>query len=657
MLVVIMKNTLLFCLIIYTTISLSQNVSDSSFRLSKSIKADSLKILELINYSTKNIANNPVFAAHSLSLADSVLTSSDQTSKSATYFAIAKIFENLTNHARAIEIYRKSAENAISLNNYEEYLNSTNRIAYLYSIQGNHENAVNIILNNIRMLDEKMMGKKSHEQTYIYAGFIYRNYGQTTKAFSFFETSLKYGDSIDVNGYFHIALHELGNLSTTSGDYSSALKFQLRALKIKESLKTQSNIGYSYHDIGLTHFYRGKPKDAITSLKKAIYLHKKNNDQWGLAYSYIVIADVYSEKDKSYAAKYLDSAYVIANKLNMKSVFSEVYSRYYTYYYEEKRYKEACNYLKLFHTYKDSIKNESIENQIKLVEVKFDSEKKDKEIVKNQLRIKHQKLTIYSITIAFLFTAIFGFWLFILYRRIKETNKQLEQVNATKDKLFSIIAHDLRSPFNAIIGFTELLKSNIHSSSKEELEEMVNHIHSAGNNTFKILDNLLNWARTQTQQINVNISDNNVNELVQNSIDSLRDLALNKNIELLYNQTEETHINTDKDLVSTVLRNLILNAIKYSTKGGTILLSTYKLNNQIEFCVKDSGIGISKELVKTLFTSNFSTSNNGTANEKGTGLGLIICKEFITKLNGNIWVESEIGRGSTFKFSLPLDTI
>ncbi|MBU8893703.1 MAG: PAS domain S-box protein [Bacteroidales bacterium] len=244
--------------------------------------------------------------------------------------------------------------------------------------------------------------------------------------------------------------------------------------------------------------------------------------------------------------------------------------------------------------------------------------------------------------------------------KAEETGKLLQELNATKDKFLSIIAHDLKSPFTSMLGFSDLLMNNFDKYDVPKQKDFVNIIHKGVKNTLKLLENLLLWSRTQRDSIEFNPESENLYLLSNESIDVLSQLAAEKSITLINDVPKDIFINADKNMLSTILRNLISNAIKYTHKGGRVIIktcaSTYKNNQKYcEVCVKDNGVGIEQKNLSKIFSISENISTKGTENEHGTGLGLILCKEFVEKHGGEIWVESEHGKagGSEFKFTIP----
>lgn len=238
---------------------------------------------------------------------------------------------------------------------------------------------------------------------------------------------------------------------------------------------------------------------------------------------------------------------------------------------------------------------------------------------------------------------------------LHQSEIQLRELNMAKDKFFLIIAHDLRSPFNSLLGFSELLTENAQKYDVEKIKKYSDIINSTTQSTLGLLDNLLNWAKSQSGQISFKPEQVRFSATIQAIFKLSNASAQNKNIVLNYNQSEEIEILADHNMIKTVLRNLISNAIKYTKSKGQVNVCAEQYDNCIEITVSDNGVGMDQETQNKLFSLEINPSALGTANEKGSGLGLLLCKEFVEKHRGKIWVESELGKGSIFKFSLPLD--
>ncbi|OFY49423.1 MAG: hypothetical protein A2W85_06150 [Bacteroidetes bacterium GWF2_41_31] len=237
--------------------------------------------------------------------------------------------------------------------------------------------------------------------------------------------------------------------------------------------------------------------------------------------------------------------------------------------------------------------------------------------------------------------------------KLRESEKRMTELNATKDKFFSIIAHDLRSPFNSIIGFGNLLLEQIQKKKYQDLEKYIQIILKSSNNAMDLLLNLLEWARSQTGGMEFKLGPIDITRLINEVTGQMEPIAQEKSITISSELSSAEIIFADRDMVKTMVRNLISNAIKYSFIGGEIRITTERKNHHLMVCVMDQGVGIKNEVQSKLFKIDECISTLGTSKEKGTGLGLMLCKEFVDKHNGKIWVESKFGSGSKFCFALP----
>jgi two-component system sensor histidine kinase/response regulator len=238
-----------------------------------------------------------------------------------------------------------------------------------------------------------------------------------------------------------------------------------------------------------------------------------------------------------------------------------------------------------------------------------------------------------------------------------ESEKKLQEANAAKNKFFSIIAHDLRNPFNAVIGFSSFLQENLADLDKSEIAEYAGYINESANNAFVLLNNLLDWARSQTNNIAYNPEKLNVSEVIESTLSILSGEAQKKNIVINNEVAPPVWTVGDRNMLSAVFRNLISNAVKFTREGGRVSIMSQHDGVFHQFTVEDNGVGIKKEDVANLFRIDAKVCTTGTAREVGTGLGLILCHEFIGKNGGMIRVESEPGKGSRFIFTLPVISV
>jgi PAS domain S-box-containing protein len=239
-------------------------------------------------------------------------------------------------------------------------------------------------------------------------------------------------------------------------------------------------------------------------------------------------------------------------------------------------------------------------------------------------------------------------------KNVEKSEAKLKELNETKDKFFSIIAHDLKNPFHNILGFVELLYNEFDDYSEDEKKNLLEQIKNSTESAYDLLVNLLEWSRLQLNRVSAKPVEINLQQLIEQEIKGLIPMAQTKNIQIINELDDDAIAFGDSNMIKTVLRNLISNAIKFSYEDNTVTISGNQIPKYMSICVADEGVGIPEEKLENLFKSQIQESTPGTAQEKGTGLGLLLCKEFVEKNKGRIWAESRLGSGSRFNFILPL---
>ncbi len=243
----------------------------------------------------------------------------------------------------------------------------------------------------------------------------------------------------------------------------------------------------------------------------------------------------------------------------------------------------------------------------------------------------------------------------MINKQLSESEKNLSELNKTKDKLFSIIAHDLKNPFLALSGYSELLYEGYNDYPDEDKIQMIKDIKEVSNNTYQLLENLLGWARIQTGKMGFTREKINLSELIKENITLIQPSIKLKDQVLLSNIEEGIELKADKEMINTVIRNMLSNGVKFTDKGGEIQISAETINGNVHLIFADTGVGIEKADIETLMKSSEFLSTNGTEGEKGSGLGLVLCNEFVQIHRGKISIESEVGKGSKFTVTLPVD--
>ena len=232
-------------------------------------------------------------------------------------------------------------------------------------------------------------------------------------------------------------------------------------------------------------------------------------------------------------------------------------------------------------------------------------------------------------------------------------NSKLEESNRTKDKLYSVLAHDLKAPFNSILGFSELLSEHVSDYNADKCREFGEYISFSAKQSLTLLENLFAWAQSQSGKIKFSPQQIALQPVIREIVSVSDASAKIKNISLGILQSTDIEVYADRNMLMTILRNLISNAVKFTNKGGLVEISAISNEQQNEIIVSDNGTGIEEEIRSSLFILTDNITTKGTDNESGSGLGLILCKEFVEKHGGRIWVKSEVGKGSSFHFTIP----
>jgi signal transduction histidine kinase len=335
-------------------------------------------------------------------------------------------------------------------------------------------------------------------------------------------------------------------------------------------------------------------------------------------------------------------------------------------YEESGNYSEANNMYKRYYIYNDSINHRQDSINFKWVEQSVENEMKARQIElmeKNRLlsdqKIKNKNNLIFMlllISMLILAIVIIQFRSQVRISKINdilaESEKELKEALATKDKFFSIIAHDLKSPMISFSGSLEMLNNKYDEIDEDDRKEFIHELDNASSNILELLENLLTWSRAQNNKIPFEPVKVNANKLVYHATELLKEFAAGKQVELKNQMPENLEIVADVNMFKTILRNLVSNAVKFSYQGNDIDIGYLNKDNKSVFFVKDYGAGIPKEKIPEIFKIDNNYTTLGTNKEKGTGLGLILCKEFVQKHNGDIWLESEPNKGTTVFFTL-----
>ena len=583
----------------------------------------------------------------------------------------AKIVDIPTNHDTVISLLNQAWQLAELDNNPKQKFSILNIRGLNEYNSGNYEGAVDFYYQELEMAeqlhDSQYLAKANHN-----LGMVYDELEDYDEAIRYFQKSLKVtqitGDSAQMAKTFqNIAIcYQNKKEIPTSKEYIAKAN-QIATIR-KDTLMMIDLI----NNLGTIAYDQEKLDESLDYYLKALILYKEIKDQQGIAYAYNNIGLVWMDKkDYKKSLDYFMKSLAIANDLKMYDFTADIYSNLTIYYKEVKDFEQAYNFYDKYNTVYDSLAGEKKNKMIRKIQAKYQLGQKNRQLEELMTKTQTQENTIDSarsfqayligITILVIVLMIATFYLLFkekkLASELKVKTDELRQLNLSKDKFFSIIAHDLKNPFNVLVSYTSLLKTDIEMFSKEELQQIMKDLNQASENGFDLLQNLLLWTRSQTKRIHIFKTDFSLNEVAEN-VKSLVDLNLiSKEQSLLTEIDPNIKVHADKEMIATILRNLVFNAIKFSPKGSQIRLKATELGSEVRIDVIDLGIGMTEETINKLFRIDKNISTHGTDGETGTGLGLIICHEFVEKNEGVIWVESEPGKGSVFSFTIPLKKV
>ncbi len=506
-------------------------------------------------------------------------------------------------------------------------------------------------------------------------GNVHATQGRLDEAYENFDLALEYRNQNTDRRTEAELLFNVANLYQLQGKHATALQTHKEALTIWRSIKDKRSEAKSLSDIGELYRVMKNDERTLANHVAALEIRKQLKDKRGLAESYNHVSLFYfHQRNLPRAIANARLAVQAASEAQHQLELRKGYDLLSLSYTELKDFKQALEFKNLYVAISELIQHETNERQLLETQNRYVVEKKESEIeklesirIQRELELEAQKrfqnFLFILIGLGVVIAALI-FYLYILKRqsnnqlqainqKVQEQNVALQELNATKDKFFSIISHDLKGPLNSLTSFSGLLINHTESLSKEEIQLLAKDLDKSVKNLFTLLENLLEWSRSQTGAIEFTPEQVNLTEVLQINKELLSAQASTKKINILFEPDEIRMVQVHKNSIHTVVRNLLSNAIKFTPEKGTIALTLTNQPTSILVAIADTGVGMEPEVLKKLFRIDTKHSTKGTANEKGTGLGLILCKEFVEKNGGTLWVESEVGKGSTFYFTLP----
>jgi signal transduction histidine kinase len=459
-----------------------------------------------------------------------------------------------------------------------------------------------------------------------------------------------------------ICEEQIGILFFNSGNFEEANMYFTSTLKIYTASKSKFGLSNSNKNMGMIEYSRGNFDLAEKYLNESLKIKKEDGDMLNLptVYEYLGLCLI-GKGQKKEGFNILKRGLTLAISNNQKKIQLNIYEKLTEVYLRINDLENAISCQKNQIEIQDLILSGAANVKIDQLQAIYEIDKKNGQIAElekqneiNSLLIKQHRISrlimILGIFVAFLFS-ISIYW---YYNKIRHKNLELKETNAAKDKFFAIIAHDLRGPTGNLASFLEHLNDTFNEHSPTELKKILLVLYKSAANVTALLENLLIWAQSQLNKIEFNPVELKLTDLIQNSIKGLKQSADNKQIDIKLELNDQILVLADPNMLQAIVRNLLSNAIKFTHRGGSVVIkSDVGKVNTASIRIIDNGVGIEKSSLSKIFDISHTIHTNGTENEKSTGLGLILVKEFIEKNRGTITIESEKGKGTIVSITLP----
>ncbi len=580
------------------------------------------------------------------------------------YHLLGTIYWEQGVNDRALDYFKQSLDLSLNYKEYEAAAFNYSDIGNIYFAQNLFPEARQFYWNGIKLANshENELFNSRVATTILYSniGLCYKSENNNLEALKYFQIAFKTAKDNKIEVSKAICLRYIGAQYVQIKDIKNALNNYYQAIEIFKKLNLHAQVAETYHKIGNCYTEFGDYDKALEIhlisrklLQNIGYSKDLTDDQLSISNIYFLKNKYYEALREANLGLYLSKVDgLLNNQLEFYLLISKIYEK-------SNDFKLAFYNYKKFTEVSDSIFNSKIANKTASLNFKMEIDRKNQELEIYKINDELQnKTTIYLVIIIFLVSAISIIFIYLYNERnktsirLKESEQMLNELNLSKDKFFTIIAHDLKSPISALRNIIELMVDSYDSFEKEDMVSILNQMNSSSKSVYNLLENLLLWARIQTGRIAFNPETVNLNYLINENINLLKLNLIEKSIKLTNSINQELFVNCDISMIQTVIRNLISNAIKFTPEKGNIDISFTEDSDFVTIEIKDSGVGMNYEVMKKIFRIDVNHTTLGTNNEKGTGLGLAICKDYVEMNGGKIWVKSNEGKGTSFFFNV-----
>lgn len=588
---------------------------------------------------------------------------------------IGSVFWLKKDYANSLEYYLKSLEIRSNLGDKTDISSSLNNLGNVYKNLNKPNKALDYYTKALE-IREKIGDKTLIAFSLNDIGGIYWRLNNFNESLSYYNRSLKIRREIGNKLYIAATLKNIGTVYKDLNELDFSLKNYNDALKIYDEINDQKEQANVFSLIGKLYENYNNFDKSLEYHKISLNLHNRIGYVKGVAYSSNSIGEILMKYYQSEKAKdYLLSAFDHANQCKDRSLQKIASENLFEYFSNQGDYKKALEYYREYSsTQYDSIVDQIDKDKIAEFEANYQISKNNDEIKSLKAYTRQQTIVIYLFIALIILAGIIGYIarknikirkeatqalteknseLEEINSRLKETEVSLRDLNLTKDKIFNIISNDLRTPFNHMKLMSSKLLDSFDQAKIEEQKELSKNIKDLSFHTYDLVENILLWSASQSGKTKFSPRLFNVKELLDHSLTKLSEQLIEKNVKIIFNLDSTSKAYSDTSATCEVFKNLISNAIKFSYREGKITISAREKKYWIELEISDEGVGMSKTNLHKIFRLDNNYLALGTAQEKGAGIGLLLCKEYVEKNGGKIWADSEEGKGSSFYITIP----
>lgn len=593
---------------------------------------------------------------------------------------IGKFYYTKGQFTKSLEYYKNALTIARQIKDSAQIVIIQTNLAKHHETIGNYGKALAYLLNALPIAQD-IQNYVALGTTCNHLGSLYQSINNYEKSLFYHNMALDARQKINYTEGIGKSYKNIAQIYEAWEQYDSALLIYEKSLVLCKQVGYKKGITKSHNGIGGMLLIKGDYAKALSHFHSSLSISEEMGYQKGIVRAKTGMGELYLQtNDYDTAVRYLKESLHIAEKDHIKDKIKDNNYLLYRCFLQQQNYAAALKYHTAYHTIYEELMEEEKSRVLAELKIKYETEKKENEnmLLKKENEIKslnikqkNQLILLIGLLAGFLLMIVI-----IVFKRfqdkqkanikleelnqkimqqnneLEKLNKKLNKANLEKDKFFSIIAHELRNPLWWFRNLSEMLSKDFNKMGREKMQKAIQSLDESAKHAFHLIDNLLHWSRSQLQRIQVRQEPHHLQTLVYQSIALNESVAAYKQIELTSEIDTNIVVDVDKDLINTVLRNLISNALKYTPNGGKIVVKANPGPHFVELSVSDSGIGISPENQNKLFKEDSQFTTLGISQEKGSGIGLILCKEFIERNKGKIWVESSPGKGTTFRFLL-----